>query len=155
MVSSIRKFFDKYIQPAPDKQDEVPEHSLSLATAALLIEMMRADATVKGDEYETVMKAIQSKFHLSREETDTLMKLAEEEIRKATGYYTFTSLINKGFSYQQKVRIIEHLWEVAFSDTELDKHEEHMVRKIADLIYVEHRDFIEAKIRVKKKLAVQ
>jgi uncharacterized tellurite resistance protein B-like protein len=155
MVSSIRKFFDKYIQPPPDKQDAVSEHSLRLATAALLIEMMRADATVKGNESEAVMKTIQSKFHLSREETDTLIKLAEEEIRKATGYYTFTSLINKGFSYQQKVRVIEHLWEVAFSDTELDKHEEHMVRKIADLIYVEHRDFIEAKIRVKKKLAVQ
>jgi uncharacterized tellurite resistance protein B-like protein len=155
MVSSIRKFFDKYMQASPDRQDEVSEHPLRLATSALLIEMTRADATVKGHECETVMKAIQSKFHLSREETDTLITLAEKEIRKATGYYTFTSLINKGFSYQQKVRVIEHLWEVAFSDTELDKHEEHMVRKIADLIYVEHRDFIEAKIRVKKKLDVQ
>jgi uncharacterized tellurite resistance protein B-like protein len=155
MVSSIRKFFYKYMQPSPDRQEEVSEHSLRLATAALLIEMMRADATVTRDESQTVMKAIQAKFHLSREETDTLIKLAEEEIRKATGYYGFTSLINKGFSYQQKIRVIEHLWEIAFSDTELDKHEEHMVRKIADLIYVEHRDFIEAKIRVKKKLAVQ
>ena len=58
----------------------------------------------------------------------------------------------RGFTYPQKVKIIEHLWEIAFADTSLDKHEEHMVRKIADLIYVEHKDFIDAKLRVKKKL---
>ena len=155
MVRSLKKFFDKYIQPAQDKPDEVSEHSLQLATAALLIEMMRADATVQENEQETVIKAIQSKFGLGREETQTLLQLADEEIGKASGYYAFTSLINKGFPYQQKVRVIEHLWEVAFSDAELEKHEEHMVRKIADLIYIEHRDFIAAKLRVKKKLALQ
>jgi len=84
-----------------------------------------------------------------------LLQLAEEEIWKATGYYEFTSLINKGFTYEQKVKVIEHLWEVAFADAELDKYEEHMVRKIADLIHVEHKDFIDAKLRVKKKLSLQ
>ncbi|MFZ5906376.1 MAG: TerB family tellurite resistance protein [Nitrospirota bacterium] len=155
MVRSLRKFFDTYMQPSQGNPDVIPEHSLQLATAALLIEMMRADATVIENEKETVMKAIQTKFGLAREETETLLQLADEEIGKASGYYAFTSLINKGFSYQQKVRVIEHLWEVAFSDKELEKHEEHMVRKIADLIYVEHRDFIGAKLRVKKKLAVE
>jgi len=74
---------------------------------------------------------------------------------KATGYFEFTSLINKGFSYEQKVKVVEHLWEVAFSDASLDKYEEHMVRKIAGLIYVSHKDFIDAKLRVKKKLSLQ
>jgi uncharacterized tellurite resistance protein B-like protein len=113
--------------------------------------MMRADAKMSEHEQKTIVNSIRSKFNLSKEETDTLLELAEEEIRKATGYYEFTSLINKGFTYEQKLKVIEHLWEVAFADADLDKYEEHMVRKIANLIYVSHKDFIETKLRVRNR----
>jgi uncharacterized tellurite resistance protein B-like protein len=151
MGITIRRFFEKYIKPTPDSPDEVSGHSLQLATTALLIEMMRADAEVSEDERRAVMKTVGTKFNLTEEDSDALLQFAEEEIRKSTGYYEFTSLINRGFTYGQKVKVIEHLWEIAFADASLDKHEEHMVRKIADLIYVEHKDFIDAKLRVKKK----
>ncbi|HDH50110.1 MAG TPA: TerB family tellurite resistance protein, partial [Nitrospirae bacterium] len=82
---------------------------------------------------------------------DTLLTLAEQEVKRATDYYEFTSLINRGFTYEQKVKVVEHLWEVAFADDTLDKYEEHMVRRIADLIYVSHKDFIEAKLRARSK----
>jgi uncharacterized tellurite resistance protein B-like protein len=154
MVSSIKNFFHKYIQSSTDTAEELSEHSLQLATSALLIEMMRADASISDEERRTVTHTIQSKFNLSKQETEMLLQMAEEKIREATGYFEFTSLINKGFTYKQKIRVIEHLWEVAFSDTSLDKHEEHMVRKIADLIYVKHHDFIEAKLKIKKKLSL-
>jgi uncharacterized tellurite resistance protein B-like protein len=116
--------------------------------------MMRADAKITLDERSMVTKTIMSRFHLTEEESLALIQFAEEKIRKATGYYEFTSFINKGFTYEQKVKVIENLWEIAFTDESLDKHEEHMVRKIADLIYVEHKDFIDAKLRVKKKLGL-
>jgi uncharacterized tellurite resistance protein B-like protein len=154
MVFSIKKFFEKHIQPTSDRTDEVSEHSIQVATAALLIEMMKADGKVSEDERKTVMQTIQSKFNLTDEETKSLKELAKEKAKKATDYYEFTSLIHKSLSYEQKVEIIEHLWEIAFTDKHIDKHEEYMVRKIADLIYVEHKDFIEAKLRVKKKLSV-
>jgi uncharacterized tellurite resistance protein B-like protein len=112
--------------------------------------MMRADTHISEDERRTVTDAIRSKFKLTKEETEDVLQLAEDKIWESTGYFEFTSLMNKGFSYKQKVRVIEHLWEVAFADTILDKHEEYMVRKIADLIYVSHKDFIDAKLRVKK-----
>src|SRR4030042_2145171 len=154
MVTAVKKFFKKHIKPSLAGSDEVSEHFLQLATAALLIEMMKADAEIIGDERRMVMKTIMTRFHLTEEESDALLQFAEEKIRKATGYYEFTSLINKGFTYEQKVRVIENLWEIAFTDKSLDKHEEHMVRQIADLIYVEHKDFIDAKLRVKKKLGL-
>ena len=154
MVIGVKKFYKKNIKPSPAGSDEVSEHSLQLATGALLIEMMRADAEITGDERRMVMKTIRTRFHLTEEESDALLQFAEEKIRKATGYYEFTSLINKGLPYEQKVKVIENLWEIAFTDKSLDKHEEHMVRKIADLIYVEHKDFIDAKLRVKKKLGL-
>ncbi len=151
MVSAIKQFFEKYINPSPDIPDRVSEHSLQLATAALLIEMMRADAKISEDERRTVTKSIRSKFKLTEEETNALLQLAEEEIWNSTGYYEFTSLINKGFTYRQKLKVVEHMWEVAFADADLDKYEEHMVRKIANLIYVSHKDFIETKLRVRDK----
>jgi len=154
MVTSIKKFFQKHIQPKADRDEAGSEHALQVATAALLIEMMKADGKVSDDERRAVMDTIQAKFNLSREETKSLKQLAKEKIGKATDYYEFTSLINKELSYTEKVDIIEHLWEIALTDRHLDKHEEYMVRKIADLIYVEHKDFIEAKLRVKKTLSL-
>ena len=154
MLSTLKKIYEQFIQPSSDKTDEVSEHSIRVATAALLIEMMRADGCVSEDEKRAVMQTIQSKFNLTEEETKSLKEIAEEKIRKSTDYYEFTSLIHKGLSYEQKVEVIAHLWEIAFTDKHLDKHEEYVVRKIADLIYVEHRDFIEAKLRVKKRLSL-
>ncbi len=154
MISSIKQFFEKNIKPSPNTSVEVSEHSLQLATSALLIEMMRADAEISEDERDTITDIIRSKYGLTEDEISTLIQLAKEEIVKATDYFEFTSLINKGFSYEQKVKVVEHLWEVAFSDANLDKYEEHMVRKIAGLIYVSHKDFIDAKLRIKKKLSL-
>lgn len=152
MVNTVRNFFKKYVVSSPEDRDNVSEHSLQIATAALLVEMMRADSEITDDERKAVTKKLQSSFGLSEEEINAMIKFAEEEILKATGYYEFTSLINKGLSQEQKVRIIEHLWEIAFSDSLLDKHEEHMVRKIAGLIHVSHKDFIDAKLRVRKRI---
>ena len=115
--------------------------------------MMKADAQINEEERLLVRKTIRSKFDLSNEESSELLRCAEQEIKNATDYYEFTHRINEGFSYQQKVKMVENLWEIAFSDRSLNKYEEHMVRKIADLIYVEHKDFIDAKLRVKKRLS--
>lgn len=152
MVDSVRKFFDKYIKPTPGNTEDVSEHSLQIATSALLIEMMRADAEISEDERHTITETIKSKFSLTENETEGLMELAEEKIWEATGYFEFTSLLNRGLSYGQKVKVIEHLWEIAYADEILDKHEEYMVRRIADLIYVSHKDFIEAKLRVRRNI---
>ena len=151
MISSIKKFFEKHVHTEPGVPETVSEHSLQVATAALLIEMMRADATISEGEQKTVRNRIQSKFRLTEEETEELLQLAEEEIWESTGYFEFTSLLNKGLPYDQKLKIIEYLWDVAFADSILDKHEEYMVRKIAHLIHVSHKDFIDAKLRVRKK----
>ena len=76
--------------------------------------------------------------------------LAAEEARLATDYFQFTSLINKSFSAEQKVQVIEYLWQVAYADGHLDAHEQHFMRKIADLLYVSHADYVGAKQRARQ-----
>ncbi len=126
----------------------VPEHQLKLATASLMIEMMNQDEVVLETEKQTVRKALQENFSLTDHETEELCQLAEQEIHNATDYYQFTRLIAEHYSRQQKIQVIELLWRVAYADNHLDAYEEHMVRRIADLIYVPHHDFIQAKHRV-------
>ncbi|MEN8264978.1 MAG: TerB family tellurite resistance protein [Nitrospirota bacterium] len=152
MVTIIKQFFSRYIETTPGSPDKISGHSLQIATAALLVEMMRADADISREEEIIIKNTIKSKFKLTDEETNALLRLAEDKIWESTGYFEFTSLINKSLNPEQKIKIIEQLWEVAFADSILDKHEEYMVRRIADLIYVSHKDFIRAKLRVKKRL---
>ncbi len=153
MLSAIRQFFETHIAELssdPDPQER--EHAHRLATAALLIEMTRADHEVKAIERDAVTRAIDKAFGLPPEETRELVALAELEADQATSLYEFTRLINQHFSHQDKGHIVELLWEVAYADGELDKYEEHLVRKLADLIHVPHSTFIRAKHRAREKL---
>ncbi len=158
VLKAIQQFFDTKIQPATgiartgSAGSTASEHSLQLATAALLIEMTRADFKVEESERRMVGDAIRRAFDLSPEETAELIRLAEEESQQSVSIYDFTRLIDRGFELGQKKHIVELLWRVAFSDAELEKHEEHLIRKIAKLIHVPHPDFIDAKLRAKESL---
>ncbi|MDX1514855.1 MAG: TerB family tellurite resistance protein [Gammaproteobacteria bacterium] len=128
-----------------DDQPEA-EHAYQLATAALLMEISRADREVKDTERDAITRAVQQAFDLGDEETRTLVELAEAEAEEATALYDFTRLINQNFSDVQKQRVVEMLWQVAFADGDADNYEEHLIRRIADLIHVPHRGFIRAKL---------
>ena len=153
MIESIKRFFDRKIrQPSGVTAREATEQALKLATAALLIEATRADRSVKRREQEIVASAVRNTFGLSPEETEELIALAEEEVDQSVSFYQFTHLINDGFSLEQKKRLVELLWRVVFADREMEKHEEHLVRRIADLLYVPHKDFIRAKLKAKEEM---
>jgi len=154
MLGSLKVFFDKKIRPRDGvTSKQATEHSLRLATAALLIEAVRADTHVMDIELKAVREGLGRKFAINEEETAELIALAQAEADGAVSLYEFTSLIDKGFKYGDKKHIIELLWEVVYADDLLEKHEEHLVRRIADLLQVSHRDFIEAKLAVKSKVA--
>jgi uncharacterized tellurite resistance protein B-like protein len=149
MIASIKDFFSQMIEPAAAASGAAADHALHLATAALLLEMMRMDNTVSAEETATVARTLQARFGLDAQQVDALMALAAEEARQATDYFQFTSLINRNFSREQKVQVIEYLWQVAFADGRLDAHEQHFVRKIADLLYISHADYVAAKQRAR------
>lgn len=152
MLNSITSFFEKNFMLADAEVDD--DHQLKLATAALLIEMMMQDDKVHEVEKKAIRKALQDKFKLTELETDSLYELAEQEVKSATDYHQFTRLIAKNFSQDQKIKVVEYLWWVAYADGHLDMYEEHMVRRIADLIHVSHKDFLQAKHRVKQKFGL-
>lgn len=149
MLKRIQSFFSQQIH-AGAEGGEHDDHALKLATAALLFEVTRADFAVLDVERQVVEAAIRKVFKLTETETRELADLAEQEVESAVSLYQFTGLINQHFSPQEKIRIVEMLWQVVFADGHMDSHEEAMVRKIAELIYVPHRDFIRTKHQVEK-----
>lgn len=146
MLNKIKLFFEQHI--VLSTQDSLTEESLHLACAALFVEMMHMDDKVDENEQNTILNSLCENFSLSNEEANTLISLATQEYKQTTDYYQFTSLINKGFTQEQKVMLIKSLWQIAFADGELDKHEEYMVRKMADLLHVTHLEFIKTKHQV-------
>ena len=107
MFEAIKNFFDTRLG---NQAEDDPQHRLRLATAALLVEMMRMDEEVKTEERDAVMRGLVKAFDLAQEESAELLALAEEQAKNATCYHEFTRLINEGFSREQKVLVVELLW---------------------------------------------
>jgi len=147
MLSKIQAFFEKNFVISGDVGTSV-KPQLNLAVAALLVEMILQDGEVDTSEINEVKQLLTTQLGLSEIEANKLYQLAEEEKNQSTDYHQFTCLIAKHYTQRQKVELIESLWRVAFADKVLDKYEEHMVRKISDLIHVSHKDFIQARLRV-------
>ena len=149
MLKKIQDFFENHFMQADTKAVSV-EQQLNMAAAALLVEMILQDGEMNNEEVRVVKDALVQQLHLSPDQAESLYVLAQEERRQATDYHQFTRLIAAHYTQEQKIKLIESLWRVAFADKVLDKYEEHMVRRISDLIHVSHKDFIQAKLRVEK-----
>ncbi len=148
MLNSIKNFFEsKLAHDQSEESDNVKK--IDLACAALLIEVMNSDHELDERESKEFVDVLKDSLEVTGKELDELAELAEMEARQATSLYEFTRLINDEYDYVEKVGLIENMWRIAFSDERLDKYEEHLIRKIADLIYVSHSDFIKSKLKVR------
>jgi uncharacterized tellurite resistance protein B-like protein len=153
MIHRIQQFFAERIQSRVHAGQQDGGHAVRLATAALLIEVTRADYHVEQSERRAVVSAMQDLFGLSGAETDELVAIAEEEVDGAVSLSQFTQLVDREFSQEQKAQVIEMMWRVAFADLNKDQHEEYLVRKVADLLHVPHSTFIRARLKVETALA--
>lgn len=123
------------------------QHTLQLATAVLLIEVVRADGRLDDSERQAVMAALRSKFSLSDEELAELFDLAHGHSENTHDLYSFTSRLNQALDEPQRIRVFELLWTVAYADGHADDHEAHLLRRLADLLHIRHGDAVRAKLR--------
>lgn len=152
-LQAIKDFFNRCIGSETDDGKSHPYSRLDLASAALMIEVMNCDHDLDKREQEKFVSVLQSSYGIAESEIQTLVSLAESEAHGATSLYEFTRLINDGFGYDEKVLLVENMWRIAFSDDKLDKYEDHLIRKISDLIHVSHSDFIKTKLQVRGEVS--
>jgi uncharacterized tellurite resistance protein B-like protein len=109
MLSTLKDLFSA-LRPPPADASEDAEHALQLATAVMLVEVMRADATLHDAERDAVQSALRTKFSLAPDEAERLAELAHDTARSATDLYAFTSRIDAQFDMAAKLRMIELMW---------------------------------------------
>ena len=120
-----------------------------LASAALLIEVAKADADFSDAERAALLKLLRSTFDLDDEGLTALESLAAERSSDAVSLHEFTRVIVDACEPQERCQLVGLMWQVAFSDDHLDKYEEHLIRKVADLLYVSHSDLMRMKHQAK------
>lgn len=153
MIDAIRKFFESNLALQGAKNDVVAnKHSanqLQLAAATLLIEVINSDDQHDEREWAEISAVLQQHLQLRVEALGEIIKLAKKSAHQATSLYEFTALINANYGYDEKLVLMEHMWRVAYADANLDRYEDHLIRKVADLLYVSHSDFIRTKLKVR------
>ena len=151
MLKAIGEFLSgKGLQGSSD--DDSVEHDLRLATALLLVEIARADHSFDDQEKRSIVELLTEHFSLPDSEIDALLQLAESEADDVAHLQGFTRQLNEELDYEGKLRIVEMLWQVAYADNELSKFEDSLVRRLADLLYVSHRDQIRLRNAVKEQI---
>ncbi|MEH6542839.1 MAG: TerB family tellurite resistance protein [Porticoccaceae bacterium] len=155
MINRIKTFFSDSIVSNANNAGNLPaansNDKVRRATAALLVEVMVTDGVLDDSERNKIRQLLQGRFELSANECEELFTLAEQEVAEATSLYQFTALVNNEFSADDKYGLIRNLWEVAYSDGVLDKHEEGLIRNVADLIHLPHSRFIQARNSVRDR----
>jgi uncharacterized tellurite resistance protein B-like protein len=154
LMKTLKDLFDNLLPPAPDADPRAAEHALHLATAVMLVEVMRADPDFHAAERAAVLEALRDKFALAADEAARLTELAEATARQATDLFAFTSRINERFEMPQKLRMIEHMWRVAYADGRLSDHERHLLWRVADLLHVPQGAYVNARLRVQQELGL-
>ena len=157
MFEYLRKVLsaEKYEQITQLQRAEThkfPGKKYQVATAALLVEIAKADGDFSVDERKRIINLMKKDFDLDDECVDELMELSEQKVRDSISVYEFTSVINETFSQTEKLELLKNLWRIIYEDGKLDSHEDRLIKIIGSTMNVEHKDIIAAKLFVKQEL---
>ena len=152
MLKGIKNYFDRKLAHNEQESPSTKIRKVDLACAALLVEVINSDHQLDERESEEFLLVLSESLDISDKDLHEIVELAEAEAHQATSLYEFTQLINNEYDYKEKLSLIEKMWRIAFSDEQLDKYEDHLIRKISDLIYVSHSDFIKCKLKIRNNI---
>lgn len=141
LIAKLKTLF----RQAEDAQAQPHNRVLELTCAALMFEVARADFAVEATELDTVNALLTEQFDLTPEELVSVTERAAQQADAATCLYEFTRTLNELASVEEKRALLAMMWRVAMADDVLSRYEEHLIRKVADLLYVPHSDFMAAK----------
>ena len=148
MIELVKRFFSKESMSPLPEQSSGSSHDVRVATCALFLEMAHIDGEFNESEKEQVIQTLKEEHGLSSEAVAELLKAAKEELKGSIDLWQFTNLINQNYSLDEKIRIIEMVWQLAYTDGTLDKHEDYLLHKLGNLLRLTHKQLIEAKLKV-------
>ena len=149
MINKIKDLISNF----SSKEEIIEESDLSSlnnACAALLVEIAFADKDFDETEKQALKQALIQTYDISESEIQEIIEDAETAVDESTSLYGYTRIVNDEFGYEDKLNLLKNLWKVAYADGYLDKYEEHIIRKISDLIHISHSDYINIKLEIRE-----
>jgi uncharacterized tellurite resistance protein B-like protein len=147
MMERLKKYFGQSSGDSAADAADKGLHDIRIAACALFLEMAEADGEFSSEERESILSILHTEYDLSRDDAALLIEASRKAREQSTDLWHFTNLINQNYSTEEKIRIIELVWKIIFSDHKLDAHEDYLVHKLANLLRLQHKQLIEAKLR--------
>jgi len=151
MLQRIKKLMVFSSETTVDSQ--LAEEQIHLAAAVLLVEVMMADHEVKEEEVTQIIETLETLFGVEKEQSRLLIFEARQRHEELVSLHEMTSIINDQRDQELKRKLVFAMWCIAFADNNKDKYEEHLIRKVADLLYLSHSEFIQARHKALVRLS--
>ena len=147
------EYFKNMVATQNKEQDNF-QKKLQVATCALFFEIAKADENFTREEHEKIVSIMKSKYELDNNGAGELMSLTEESIKKSVSIYEFATIVDQSFSKDEKLELMKELWQLIYTDKKLNKYEDNLIKRIGDILKLEHKEVIEAKLMVKGELGL-
>jgi uncharacterized tellurite resistance protein B-like protein len=148
MLDIVKRFFSNSTTQVSNNANHITEHDLRVATCALFVEMARIDETFTQEEMDTILTILKEKYGLSQEYADALVADADKELAESVDLWQFARLINENYTIDEKIKIIEILWQMVYVDGKMDRYEHYLMNKLKNLLRLSHDQLIDAKLKV-------
>ena len=159
MLDYLRKIFSDNqtsLNHSPvSSASENKNQKIEIAACALFIEIAKADGEFTDEERKFIISEMKSTFSLDDDYVNDLIHLAEQRIKESVSLYEFTGVINTTFTHEEKIELIESLWKLIYKDEKLNQYEDHLIKRIAATINIEHKQIINAKLWVKQQMGLK
>jgi uncharacterized tellurite resistance protein B-like protein len=97
---------------------------------------------------DALLSILKEKYHLSTDNAQALIASADKALEDSVDLWQFARLINENYTIEEKIAIIEILWQVVYVDGKMDEHEHYLMNKLSSLLRLSHNQLIEAKLKV-------
>lgn len=148
MIDFLKKIFAAPEETSPGDGSEPRPRDVRLAACALFLEMAHIDEAFSGEEQAEILNILETEFSLSPEHAQQLTREAREELEESKDLWKFTNAINQHYELEEKIRVVELLWQVVYADGRLDRYENYLMHKLARLLNLKHSQLIDAKLKV-------
>jgi uncharacterized tellurite resistance protein B-like protein len=145
MIDALKRFFN--VETGAVESSGADRRDLAVAATALMVQLARVDASEDEVELSTIVECAVRSKEVAPDDAESILEQARSQADSATSMYEFTEQLNTELDQTEKSSVLESIWRVAFADGRIDKYEEHLIRRIADLLHLNHREYMEARHR--------
>jgi len=148
MIDIVKRFFEAASTDDPNTADRGNKHDIRVATCALFVEIAKIDEEFSKEELKAILSILKKRYGLEEDHAEALIAAADEELEQSVDLWRFAELINKNYSNDEKIKILETLWQIVYVDNKMDEHENYIMHKVGNILRLSHRDLIDAKLKV-------